>query len=94
MMKAGRKKMKKIVNLLAVIMLLSGFLILAKPYLREWHLKRENDRIIKEFAKKQRITVMQVMPCVKDLMITETSQTKAKTLPCLTSCMKICRNTT
>lgn len=52
MMKAGRKKMKKIVNLLAVIMLLSGFLILAKPYLREWHLKRENDRIIKEFAKK------------------------------------------
>ena len=51
-MKAGRKKMKKIVNFFAVIMLLSGFLILAKPYLREWQLERENDRIIKEFTKK------------------------------------------
>ncbi len=44
--------MKKIMNIIAFIMLLLGFLILSKPYLREWKLERENDRIIKEFSKR------------------------------------------
>ena len=43
---------KKIVNFIAVVMLFSGFLILAKPYLRELHLERKNDKMIKEFTKK------------------------------------------
>ena len=37
--------MKKIINVIAVIMLAAGFVILVKPYVSDYFIARENARI-------------------------------------------------
>ncbi|MBQ3929007.1 MAG: class C sortase [Clostridia bacterium] len=44
--------MKKIINVIAVIMLAAGFVILVKPYVSDYFIARENARIINEFRQK------------------------------------------
>ncbi len=41
--------MKRIVNLVAAIMLVVGFVILIQPYWRDYRLKKENEQVINEF---------------------------------------------
>ena len=45
-------KVKRIVNLIAVIMLIIGSVILIEPYLRAYQQKKENDCVINEFSER------------------------------------------
>ena len=49
--------MKRIVNLLAAVMMVIGFVILINPYWCDYQLRKENDKVISEFIESASIAI-------------------------------------